>query len=81
MEKCSSLCALAAWVKKFFTTASCHCCLQDPSKEACLTDTGVGAPRDSTTHIPQVAGMTTGFAGADLANLLNEAAILAVRIH
>lgn len=32
-----------------------------------------------TTSIAQIAGLTTGFSGADLANLVNEAAIIATR--
>ncbi|RZL51169.1 MAG: ATP-dependent zinc metalloprotease FtsH [Pedobacter sp.] len=34
---------------------------------------------DSSVSIPEIAQRTTGFSGADLANILNEAAILAAR--
>ncbi|MGH9179265.1 MAG: ATP-dependent zinc metalloprotease FtsH [Acidimicrobiales bacterium] len=34
---------------------------------------------DATTELPQVARRTAGFSGADLANVVNEAALLAVR--
>ncbi len=38
-----------------------------------------GKKFDSLVSIPQIAQRTIGFSGADLANLLNEAAILATR--
>jgi cell division protease FtsH len=34
---------------------------------------------DESVALPQIAQRTIGFSGADLANLLNEAAILATR--
>jgi cell division protease FtsH len=33
----------------------------------------------ATVHLPEIAGMTAGFTGADIANLVNEAALLATR--
>lgn len=38
-----------------------------------------GIKVDESVHVERVAGMTPGMAGADLANLVNEAALLAVR--
>ncbi|MFY9397274.1 MAG: ATP-dependent zinc metalloprotease FtsH [Desulfomonilia bacterium] len=38
-----------------------------------------GIKVDESVHVERIAGMTPGMAGADLANLVNEAALLAVR--
>jgi cell division protease FtsH len=38
-----------------------------------------GVPLEDPAALEPIAGMTVGFAGADLANLINEAALLAVR--
>src|SRR5690606_17036566 len=35
---------------------------------------------DSDVHLKEIASITTGFVGADLANLVNEAALLAARV-
>ena len=48
-------------------------------REEILAIHAVGKPLASTVSIRKVAERTPGFSGADLANLLNEAAILAVR--
>lgn len=39
----------------------------------------IGKPLDDGVELDQVAGMTVGFTGADLANLVNEAALLSAR--
>ncbi|HYF92069.1 MAG TPA: ATP-dependent zinc metalloprotease FtsH [Symbiobacteriaceae bacterium] len=44
-----------------------------------LTVHATGKPLGSDVDLDRVAGMTTGFTGADLANLLNEAALLSAR--
>ncbi len=38
-----------------------------------------GKPMDETVDLARIASLTSGFTGADLANLLNEAALLAAR--
>ncbi len=38
-----------------------------------------GKPMDESVNLKSLAGITSGFSGADLANLLNEAALLAAR--
>ncbi len=40
-----------------------------------------GKPLGPDVHLERAAAITTGFTGADLANLLNEAALLAARRH
>lgn len=56
--------------------------LSNPSyseRQAILKVHARGKKFDSSVSIPEVAQRTTGFSGADLANVLNEAAILAAR--
>ncbi len=48
-------------------------------REEILTVHAKGKPFDADVSIRKIAERTPGFSGADLANLLNEAAILAVR--
>jgi cell division protease FtsH len=48
-------------------------------REEILTVHAKGKPIDSTVSLNKLAQRTPGFSGADLANLLNEAAILTVR--
>lgn len=48
-------------------------------RRAILTVHSKGKPLDSTVDLELVAKQTPGFSGADLANLVNEAAILAAR--
>lgn len=48
-------------------------------REAILKIHGVGKPLDKNISLRKVAVRTPGFSGADLANLMNEAAILAAR--
>jgi cell division protease FtsH len=48
-------------------------------RRAILTVHSKGKPLDSTVDLELVAKQTAGFSGADLANLVNEAAILAAR--
>mmetsp|Transcript_54355 Transcript_54355/g.74285 ORF Transcript_54355/g.74285 Transcript_54355/m.74285 type:complete len:706 (-) Transcript_54355:242-2359(-) len=48
-------------------------------REAILKVHAKGKPFDSTVKLPEVAVRTTGFSGASLANLLNEAAIVTAR--
>jgi cell division protease FtsH len=48
-------------------------------REAILKVHARGKRFDKSVTAPEIAQLTTGFSGADLANLLNEAAILAVR--
>ncbi len=48
-------------------------------REEILKIHGKGKPLDSAVDLKKVAVRTPGFSGADLANLVNEAAILAVR--
>jgi len=48
-------------------------------RQAILKVHARGKKFDNLVSIPQIAQRTIGFSGADLANLLNEAAILAVR--
>ena len=56
--------------------------LSNPSyseRQAILKVHARGKKIDSSVSIPEIAQRTTGFSGADLANILNEAAILAAR--
>ncbi|MDP3982134.1 MAG: ATP-dependent zinc metalloprotease FtsH [bacterium] len=48
-------------------------------REAILTIHGEGKPLSADVNIREIAERTPGFSGADLANLMNEAAILAAR--
>jgi len=48
-------------------------------REAILRVHARSKPLDSSVSIPMIAGRTTGMSGASLANLLNEAAIVAAR--
>jgi cell division protease FtsH len=48
-------------------------------REAILKIHGIGKPLDKNINLRKVAVRTPGFSGADLANLMNEAAILAAR--
>ena len=48
-------------------------------REAILTIHSRGKPLDKTVSLHKVAQRTPGFSGADLANLMNEAAILTAR--
>ncbi len=48
-------------------------------REAILKIHGTGKPLDPDVDLKKVAARTPGFSGADLANLMNEAAILAAR--
>jgi len=48
-------------------------------REAILKIHGRGKPLDQNTNLREVAERTPGFAGADLENLMNEAAIFAAR--
>jgi len=48
-------------------------------REAILKIHSKGKPLDSTINLREAAERTPGFSGADLANLINEAAILAAR--
>lgn len=48
-------------------------------REAILAVHMKGVKTEDNVDIPTIAAMTPGFAGADLANLVNEAALLAVR--
>lgn len=50
-------------------------------REAILKVHAVGKPLGSEVNLRRVAERTPGFSGADLSNLLNEAAILAARDH
>jgi cell division protease FtsH len=50
-------------------------------REAILVVHTKNKPLDSTVNLRQVAAKTPGFAGADLQNLVNEAAILAARAN
>ncbi|MEE9277723.1 MAG: ATP-dependent zinc metalloprotease FtsH [Dehalococcoidia bacterium] len=50
-------------------------------REAILNVHAKGKPLDADVNLGVVAKETPGFSGADLANLLNEAAILAARRH
>ncbi|KKQ27081.1 MAG: ATP-dependent zinc metalloprotease FtsH [Candidatus Magasanikbacteria bacterium GW2011_GWC2_37_14] len=50
-------------------------------REAILTVHAVGKPLNKEVNLHKLAERTPGFSGADLANLLNEAAILAVRTN
>ncbi len=49
------------------------------NRKAILDVHAVGKPLDPATNLMQIAKKTPGFSGADLANLLNEAAILTAR--
>ena len=48
-------------------------------REQILRVHGVGKPIDGSVDYKRVANLTPGFSGADLANLMNEAALLAAR--
>lgn len=48
-------------------------------REAILTVHSRGKPLAPGTHLDEIAHATSGFSGADLANLMNEAALLAAR--
>jgi cell division protease FtsH len=48
-------------------------------REAILQIHSRGIPLDSTINLSNIAGATPGFSGADLANLVNEAALTAAR--
>src|SRR4029077_9763561 len=48
-------------------------------REAVLRVHALGKPLDKTVNLGVLAQSTPGFSGADLANVLNEAAILAAR--
>ncbi len=48
-------------------------------RKAILEVHGRGKPFDKTVELPVLAKVTPGFSGADLANLINEGAILAAR--
>ena len=50
-------------------------------REAILKVHSKNKPLDASLDLQQVARITSGFTGADIENLLNEAAILAVRKH
>jgi len=50
-------------------------------REAILQVHAKNKPMDSTVDLHRVAAQTPGFAGADLQNLVNEAAILAARVN
>lgn len=50
-----------------------------PGRERILKVHAEGKPLDSTVELAAIARRTPGFTGADLANLLNEAALLAAR--
>ncbi|MBI2466152.1 MAG: ATP-dependent zinc metalloprotease FtsH [Candidatus Sungbacteria bacterium] len=49
------------------------------NREEILKIHGLGKPLDQTVNLRKIAERTPGFSGADLANLMNEAAILAAR--
>ncbi|HEX7259442.1 MAG TPA: ATP-dependent zinc metalloprotease FtsH, partial [Candidatus Saccharimonadia bacterium] len=49
------------------------------NRKAILDVHALGKPLDPATNLMQIAKKTPGFSGADLANLLNEAAILTAR--
>jgi len=49
------------------------------SRRAILDVHSAGKPFEKTVEMQEIAGKTPGFTGADLANLVNEAAILAAR--
>ncbi len=48
-------------------------------REAILRIHAQGKPLDPSTDLREIARLTAGFSGADLANLMNEAALLAAR--
>jgi cell division protease FtsH len=50
-------------------------------REAILRVHAKGKPLDAGLNLREIAGATAGFSGADLANLINEAALLAGREH
>jgi cell division protease FtsH len=50
-------------------------------REAILRVHARGKPLDAGLNLREIAGATAGFSGADLANLINEAALLAGREH
>ncbi len=59
-----------------------HILVDKPDKngrEAILKVHSKGVNLDPRVNLAEIAAMTAGFAGADLANLVNEAALLAVR--
>src|SRR6266536_1593303 len=52
---------------------------RDWSSDVCSSDLVRGKPLDKTVDLLRIAQISPGFSGADLANVVNEAAILAAR--